>query len=171
MSNHLINLNRALWASSLLKSSAKEDPRPFYVGLVVIDPIRQLVMLGQRREDKQWTGPGGAGNPGETTTQAVIRECYEESGLMLQPSDLHDLPSISTHDGKVCHAFYTFVDSTTCHAHNNNDPDRELTAKGWRWYDLNGQPPGNMGPNRLETLNNARMRVLGLTKSLYLALI
>lgn len=36
----------------------------------------------------KWNGPGGKVEGGESIREAAVRECLEESGLELQPSDL-----------------------------------------------------------------------------------
>jgi 8-oxo-dGTP pyrophosphatase MutT (NUDIX family) len=43
------------------------------------------VLLHQRHDDGSWSLPAGAIDPGETSSAAVAREVYEETGLVVRP--------------------------------------------------------------------------------------
>lgn len=146
----------------LHKALAKET-RPYYVGLVVIDRERNLIMLGKRREDGFWTGPGGAAQSDENPVQAIIREAFEEANLQIKPRDLKTLPTATVFGGKVCHCFMIFVDSSQLNTHSGNDPDREVAR--WQWLDLNQPLPAKLGQHRLATINAAKMKLYGLKKA------
>lgn len=154
MAKDLTSLNKAL----------NQEAPPYYVGLVVIDKERQKIMLGKRREDGMWTGPGGGANVGENPKEAAIREAFEEAALQLKARDLKELPSVVVSNGKVCHCFLVYVDSRATKVHVHNDPDKEVDK--WSWYSLNEPMPGKMGHFRLMTINNAKMKALGLRKSI-----
>jgi 8-oxo-dGTP diphosphatase len=58
-------------------------------GLAYADDGR--ILLVRRRNDPGsglWSVPGGRVEPGETDTQAVIREMAEETGLVVEPGPL-----------------------------------------------------------------------------------
>jgi 8-oxo-dGTP pyrophosphatase MutT (NUDIX family) len=42
------------------------------------------VLLHQRHDDGSWSLPAGAIDPGETSSAAVVREVYEETGLVVR---------------------------------------------------------------------------------------
>ena len=46
------------------------------------------VLLQRRAEDGRWGLPGGQLEPGEAPAQAVVREVYEETGLLVRPERL-----------------------------------------------------------------------------------
>lgn len=48
---------------------------------VIFDENRQKVLLTQREDNKQWCLPSGGMEPGETASEACIREVWEETGL------------------------------------------------------------------------------------------
>jgi 8-oxo-dGTP diphosphatase len=48
--------------------------------VVVLDEVRKQVLLHKREDFRLWALPGGAIEPGETTSQAAIRETQEETG-------------------------------------------------------------------------------------------
>lgn len=56
---------------------------PGATGLVFDDAGRVLVQ--KRRDDKLWNLPGGLYEPGEEPADIVIREVYEETGLLVSP--------------------------------------------------------------------------------------
>jgi 8-oxo-dGTP pyrophosphatase MutT (NUDIX family) len=43
------------------------------------------VLLVQQRDDARWSTPGGAIEPNETPADAVVREVWEETGLLVTP--------------------------------------------------------------------------------------
>lgn len=43
------------------------------------------VLLVQQRDDRRWSTPGGAMDPDETPADAVVREVWEETGLLVAP--------------------------------------------------------------------------------------
>lgn len=144
---------------TLLKK-LKKAKAPFYAALVVVDPTTGRMLLGKRKEDGMWTGPAGGANPGESPSQTAIREAFEEANLILKEKDLIELPSSPTEDGKFCHCFLTFVLPETQAISSKNDPDEEVER--WDWYlDV----PGETTKNRLTTINHAKLKMAGLTKS------
>jgi 8-oxo-dGTP diphosphatase len=51
---------------------------------VIRDQIGR-VLLVQQRDDAVWSTPGGAIEPDETPADAVVREVWEETGLIVSP--------------------------------------------------------------------------------------
>ena len=46
------------------------------------------LLLCRRSDDDQWSLPGGIIEPGEHPADAVVRECHEEAGIMVEPTSL-----------------------------------------------------------------------------------
>ena len=46
------------------------------------------ILLGQDAETGLWTLPGGAIDPNELPADAAVRECFEETGLLVRPERL-----------------------------------------------------------------------------------
>lgn len=62
------------------------------VGAVVVDHGRVLLVQRGREPSKgKWSLPGGALELGETLTEGVAREVYEETGLNVEPVELIEL--------------------------------------------------------------------------------
>lgn len=53
--------------------------------------VRGLLMI-ERGDGYGWAVPGGHVEPGETSTQAAIRELAEETGLVVSPGECHAMP-------------------------------------------------------------------------------
>lgn len=54
------------------------------VGGAVVNDEGKLLAI-QRRDNGHWEPPGGLVEPGETLTQALIREVHEETGYRVNP--------------------------------------------------------------------------------------
>lgn len=54
----------------------------------VLDPTGTRILLVRRADSGRWAVPGGYMEPGETFTEACIREVWEETGLRVRPSRL-----------------------------------------------------------------------------------
>jgi 8-oxo-dGTP pyrophosphatase MutT (NUDIX family) len=54
------------------------------VAAVVRDPDGRL-LLGRRADSGVWELPGGAIDPGEPPARALVREVFEETGLIVKP--------------------------------------------------------------------------------------
>lgn len=48
---------------------------------VIFDEARRRVLLTQRTDNGRWCLPGGAMDPGESASEACVREVWEETGL------------------------------------------------------------------------------------------
>lgn len=62
------------------------------VGAVVIDE-QGHILLQQQADDGRWTPPAGAIEPHESPTQAIIREVWEETGVLVEPIGIMGLYS------------------------------------------------------------------------------
>ncbi|MEA2008173.1 MAG: NUDIX domain-containing protein [Chloroflexota bacterium] len=50
----------------------------------IFDSLREKVLLTRRTDNNRWCLPGGGIDPGESVTEACIREVWEETGLRVQ---------------------------------------------------------------------------------------
>ena len=68
--------------------------KPAAVALTIIDHAGEAAIITTRRTTKlashggQWALPGGRVDPGESATDAALRELSEEVSLLLSPSDV-----------------------------------------------------------------------------------
>src|SRR5262245_6541310 len=53
----------------------------------IFDPSRRLLLV-QQRDGDVWSTPGGAIDPDEQPADAVVRETWEETGLLVSPRRL-----------------------------------------------------------------------------------
>jgi len=51
----------------------------------IIRDTERRILLVQVRDDGTWTTPGGSIDPDETPADAVVREVWEETGLVVDP--------------------------------------------------------------------------------------
>jgi 8-oxo-dGTP diphosphatase len=60
------------------------------VGAIIRDAAGRLLLIkrGHDPEAGRWSLPGGRVEPGESDTQALVREMREETGLIVQPGPL-----------------------------------------------------------------------------------
>src|SRR5262245_47634731 len=64
----------------------------------IFDAARQKVLLTRRMDDGTWCVPGGYMEPGESLTEACIREVREETGLHVE---IARLISVYTHPHRI----------------------------------------------------------------------
>lgn len=110
-----------------------DGPQIVTVGLVCNNEI----LTGKRRDNGLWTSPGGHIDDGESIEAAACREVFEESGILIHPSQLQLVRTerVTSHrTGKdfIIHGFIARVDKATASA--KNDPDDEISK--WKWVEL-----------------------------------
>jgi 8-oxo-dGTP pyrophosphatase MutT (NUDIX family) len=52
----------------------------------IVRDTADRILLVQQRDDGAWTTPGGAMEMADTPADAVVREVWEETGLLVQPT-------------------------------------------------------------------------------------
>lgn len=137
------------------------DKSKYYVGLVVINSKGQ-VLLGKRKEDGIWTGPGGGSEEGETPKKTAVREAFEEAQLEVDSDKLIKLDTLKAGNGKdvFCFLYYTDQKKTS----PKLDPDEEVNK--WEWYSQDKIPKDlTKDANRHMTVMNGLMTIKGLKKS------
>ena len=60
---------------------------PSVTGLV-FDEQRRVLLVRPIHRDNVWVAPGGAVDPDEQPQDAVVREVWEETGLLVEPTEL-----------------------------------------------------------------------------------
>src|SRR5882672_742486 len=60
---------------------------PSVTGLV-FDAERRVLLVRPSRRDNVWVAPGGAVDPDEAPQDALVREVWEETGLLVEPIQL-----------------------------------------------------------------------------------
>ena len=89
---------RGVWGRSRLLM-------PSVTGIVYDNEGRLLLV--QQRDDGSWSTPGGSIEPDETPADAVVREVFEETGLLVVPTRL-----IAVHGGPEVVVRYPNGDET-----------------------------------------------------------
>lgn len=74
-SEYIQNLRAKVGSSLLMMQSAV---------VLLFDEHRRL-LLAENAENGQWMTIGGAIDPHETPANAAVRECWEETGLLIEP--------------------------------------------------------------------------------------
>jgi len=113
-----------------------------------------LILFGKRNDNDKWALAGGHIEEGESPTEGVIRELWEETGLV--PNDLEYLGSgIVTKANVIVYAFKCNVSGE---ATGENDPDEEFET--YRWVDPDNIPEEIA--NNLHSPKNIVLEKLGL---------
>ena len=102
------------------------------------------ILTGKRKDNGLWTCPGGHMDAGETPLTAAIRECEEESGIVIEKSQVKELPSkvIKSHrlEGKTfqVHPFIAEIPNRV-YPKMMDDPDYEMSE--WQWVKISKDTP------------------------------
>ena len=81
------------------------------VSISVFDD-RGRLLLGKDAETEFWTLPGGGIDPNEQPADAAVRECFEETGLLIEPDGLIGVfggPEFLIHYPNGDVAYYTTI--------------------------------------------------------------
>jgi 8-oxo-dGTP pyrophosphatase MutT (NUDIX family) len=111
-------------------------------GVVLLNPRRELFMC-RATGTHRWDLPKGVGEPNESARDAAVRETWEESGLRLPESQLHDLGEFAYLPGKRLHLFALRValdafDVTRCRCRSTfihpktKRPTPEVNGYAWK---------------------------------------
>lgn len=77
------------YLSDVLNKTDKEQQLMFVgTGIILINNDNKI-LIARRRDNGEWSLPGGSLEIGETLEECIIRETYEETGLQLNESELH----------------------------------------------------------------------------------
>lgn len=118
------------------------DPK---VGTAVFVRWGQNVLLGRRKGSHgagAWAPPGGHLDAGETVFEAGARELLEETGIIVQPSDLRPIAFTDDHFVERGKRYITlFLELRITNALTVNVELREPEkCEGWRWVPANNLP-------------------------------
>ncbi|MEZ6057381.1 MAG: NUDIX domain-containing protein [Planctomycetaceae bacterium] len=104
--------------------------RPTRIGIAIV-LHRQQVLVGIRSSDQVLAGaaefPGGKCLDGETAAACAIRECLEETGLLIDIDELLDQREWTYPHGRVDLSFFL------CHPVSPSEADALLEFRGFRW--------------------------------------
>lgn len=105
-------------------------------GILLIDSNKKLILLGKRTDgEKLWCTPGGKIKDGETPSQGVKRETYEEARLRVGSPIFLGVEFGSFKDGGrpwVTYMFFADVDSDS---YNNAIPQASEISV-WEWVSI-----------------------------------
>jgi len=103
-------------------------------GVVALDSHGRLLLV-RRADDASWGLPGGGVEPGESWSEAAVRECREETGWLIRVTGLfgaYSDPRSQVHvypDGRRFHFFGVVF--TAAVTQEVGSPDDEVMAVGF----------------------------------------
>ncbi|MBF6331101.1 NUDIX hydrolase [Nocardia transvalensis] len=107
---------------------------------VVIDDEGRL-LLNRRTDDGKWSLIGGILDPGEQPAHGVVRECYEEAGIVVEPDKLVMVdvsPQITYPSGDLCQ----YLDVVfRCHPISGQAQVHDDESLAVEWFTPSNLPP------------------------------
>lgn len=125
------------------------------VGAVILDGNRVvLARRGNQPSAGDWSIPGGLVHLGETLTEAVIREAFEETGLQVEPLKLVELLEriFPDENGKIRH-HYVLADYSCRVAGGTLHAGSDATEV--TWADASTLEDFNLAPAALRVIRKA----------------
>tara|TARA_B100000131_G_scaffold297792_1_gene316871 strand:- start:3363 stop:3782 length:420 start_codon:yes stop_codon:yes gene_type:complete len=82
----------------------------FHAGVVIVSDENGRLLILKRSDAVDhfagyWNFPGGRPDDGEDPADCAARECFEESGIKIDPNDLYFIDSIKRSDEKHIYFF------------------------------------------------------------------
>ena len=116
----------------LVTTSSMKQGNNWGTGMLIIHPVTQKLLLGERTDTHNMCSPGGKVEIGESPLQGVVRETLEESGIKVNKVLMYDYEMHTAENGKNWTSFMF-----AC----NDFDDSELKAQeseivSWDWYDI-----------------------------------
>lgn len=127
-----------------------EDYEPVRVGCTILVHRHGRVLIGERGEDCQtapglYAFPGGRMDFGENPKQAIVRELFEETGLVIAEKDVRFL--------RYCNEYFPeqgkhYVSLVFIIELNEGEPIRKESdkCKGWEWREADHLPKNMFEP-------------------------
>ncbi|WP_406053294.1 NUDIX domain-containing protein [Kribbella sp. NBC_00889] len=121
--------------------------------LLVVDDAGQL-LLQKRRDTGQWALPGGAQDFGETPSECAVRECWEETGITAEVTNLLGIYSDPSHivrysDGETRQEF----EITLIGRPITGEPTPNAEASEVAWFTVDELPTLDIHPSMLRQIN------------------
>lgn len=145
--------------------SQKVIKEPVRVGCTIIVHKQGRVLIGERGEDCEiasglFAFPGGRMDFGETPERAIVRELFEETGLVIAEKDIRFLRYCNEYfpDQRKHYVSLVFIVELNEGEPENKEPKK---CKEWIWGDIEHLPENMFEPCR-ESIMMAAMKILGV---------
>lgn len=104
-------------------------------GVLLLDESNR-VLIAERTDNHAWCIPGGSLEVGESLTHCACREVFEETGIMVNESDLHlneavAVPEVVVKNGRNIHVVSVSYWTVKFDATDLQIDSREFTKYGW----------------------------------------
>lgn len=84
----------------LLTTASMKSGNNWGTGVILYRPTTNEILVGERTDTHNFCTPGGKVEVGESPLQGVVRECYEESGLVLKTAQFLGYRAHTSPNGK-----------------------------------------------------------------------
>lgn len=99
-------------------------------GVVLVDPVSNKILIGERTDTHNFCTPGGKVEVGETVVNGVTRECLEESNLKLRSVKFMGYRVHTSPNGKNWVSFMFYSDDF-----EGDVKPQESEIVSWNWVD------------------------------------
>ena len=106
------------------------------IGVFVVDPFNNKVLIGKRKDNGLFAQPGGWLENGEEWEECGSRELREETGLNIDPCRIKHIKTFNCFDPKNNYhnvAIYLYVELIELKEIRNCEPEK---CESWQWVDF-----------------------------------
>lgn len=119
-------------ALELVTTASMKSGNNWGTGVICYNPTTHKILLAKRTDTHNWCTAGGKVEVGESPLQGIVRECLEESNVLLKDVTFYGYSAHTSDNGKNWVSFMFLSTNFDC-----SDLKNQVTeVEPWEWVDV-----------------------------------